>query len=832
MATYKGILTNNGKALIANATVNNKINYPHIAIGDGNGSVPAPSETRPNLVNEKARIALNVVEINPNNTNQIVCEAIIPSTVGGFFIRELGLYAGSTMVVNASYPPTYKPLEDEGGAREIDIKLIINIQNADVIALYLNDSLIYATRDWVNNNYIRRNEIIDNLTTEDSTKPISAKQGKLLNDLKFNKVGGEISGSVSQISDNSHFTFGNDGDLGFVKKYNDKAKIAVGSATKFEIVKSDKTKISYSDVFTKILSLDGSGSLWTLGGFSGNAASATKLATSRKINNVAFDGTADITVYDNTKLELSANPAKQGAYASWNKQSGQGRTDFINHRGGGAGGFDFWNGTPDNYNVIASIYHDGTFSGNAASATKLQTARTIGGVSFDGTANINLPGVNSAGNQNTSGNAESATKLQNIKNINGVGFDGSKDITIYMIPNVGRYTAPENGSLLHQSGLSLGEIYLNGYPFSYGNVLNIGGSGWSQIALGWGENNIAYRSARDVAKQWSEWKFIAFTDSNVASATKLATSRKINNVAFDGTADITVYDTTKLPLSANPTTQGSYASWNKQSGQGRTDFINHRGLGPGGFDFWSGATDNYNVIASIYADGTFSGNAASATKLKTARTICGFSFDGTSDINIFPNGHLLPIGDDIFMGDGNVSGCLVIRSSSVTPPGIVLRNSDGTESGRLQAGNISGNAASATKLQTARNIAITGAVTGSASFDGTGNIQINTALNNFSNNKNSNGYTYLGNGLILQWGTFDVAYVPGEDDISFNFNLTFPNACLNMTCTRKKASGNSQNGDGGVLIVDTTAANFTASLQTFNTSNNLVRGFTWFAVGY
>lgn len=142
MATvYKGILTNNGKALIANATVNNKVNYSHIALGDGNGSVPTPSETRPALINEKARIALNVVEISSSNANQIVCEAIIPSNVGGFYIRELGLYAGATMVVNSNYPPTYKPLADEGGAREINLKLIINVQNAEVIALYLDDSL-------------------------------------------------------------------------------------------------------------------------------------------------------------------------------------------------------------------------------------------------------------------------------------------------------------------------------------------------------------------------------------------------------------------------------------------------------------------------------------------------------------------------------------------------------------------------------------------------------------------------------------------------------------------------------------------------------------------
>jgi hypothetical protein len=48
-------------------------------------------------------------------------------------------------------------------------------------------------------------------------------------------------------------------------------------------------------------------------------------------------------------------------------------------------------------------------TGNAGSATKLQTARNIGGVAFDGTGNINLPGVNAAGNQSTTGNAATAT---------------------------------------------------------------------------------------------------------------------------------------------------------------------------------------------------------------------------------------------------------------------------------------------------------------------------------------------------------------------------------------------------------------------------------------
>ena len=287
-ATYKGLLTNNGKALIASATLNNKINYSHIAVGDGNGSVPNPLETRTALVNEKARIALNVVEINPNNTNQIICEAIIPSNLGGFYIRELGLYAGATMVVNASYPPTYKPLVDEGGAREIAIKLVINIQNAEVIALYLDDSLIYATRSWVNENYIRRNEIVDNLTSNEANKPISARQAKILQESK-------VQLDNSPTSQGPYVSWNKSEGQGETDFINHRGLGAGG----FRFYNGD------NDKFNLIAYIDGSGTFTPLNGMSGNASTATQLKTARKINNVEFDGSKDITIKDDTKLSLS-----------------------------------------------------------------------------------------------------------------------------------------------------------------------------------------------------------------------------------------------------------------------------------------------------------------------------------------------------------------------------------------------------------------------------------------------------------------------------------------------------------------------------------------------
>ncbi|EFL9706827.1 phage tail protein, partial [Escherichia coli] len=152
-------------------------------------------------------------------------------------------------------------------------------------------------------------------------------------------------------------------------------------------------------------------------------------------------------------------------------------------------------------------------TGNAATATKLQTARTIGGVSFDGTANINLPGVNTTGNQNTTGNAATATKLQTARNINGVKFDGSGDININTLVSRGRVTAL-SGSTQGTAGIQMYEAYNNSYPTMYGNVLHMKGasaSGEGEMLVGWSGTDGAHapvyvRSRRDTSTaNWSGW---------------------------------------------------------------------------------------------------------------------------------------------------------------------------------------------------------------------------------------------------------------------------------------------------------------------------------------
>ncbi|MEG3653589.1 phage tail protein, partial [Escherichia coli] len=245
----------------------------------------------------------------------------------------------------------------------------------------------------------------------------------------------------------------------------------------------------------------------------------------------------------------------------------------------------------------------GALTGNADTATKLKTARTIGGVAFDGSANINLPGVNTTGNQNTTGNAATATKLATARNINGVKFDGSGDININTLVSRGPVTAL-SGSTQGTAGIQMYEAYNNSYPTMYGNVLHMKGasaSGEGELLIGWSGTSGAHapvfiRSRRDtIGSEWSAWAQVYTsrdsipgvnatgnqnTTGNAATATKLQTARTIGGVSFDGTANINL---------------------------------------PG-----VNATGNQNTT----------GNAATATKLQTARTINGVSFDGSKNIEL------------------------------------------------------------------------------------------------------------------------------------------------------------------------------------------------------
>lgn len=287
----------------------------------------------------------------------------------------------------------------------------------------------------------------------------------------------------------------------------------------------------------------------------------------------------------------------------------------------------------------------GELTGNASTATKLKTARRIGGVAFDGSGDINLPGVNQQGNQNTTGNAGTATKLQTARNINGVRFDGSADININTLVGRGRVTAL-TGSNKGTPGIQMYEVYNNGYPTAYGNLLHLGGAtalGEGELLIGWSGTSGAHapvyiRSRRDTADApWSDWAQVYTardsipgvnttgnqdTTGNAATATKLKTARRIGGVTFDGTGDINLPGVNQQ---GNQNTTGNAAT--------ATKLQTARKIGGVNFD---GSQDISLPGVNQTGNQSTTGNAATATKLQTARTINGIAFDGTRNISLGP----------------------------------------------------------------------------------------------------------------------------------------------------------------------------------------------------
>ena len=146
------------------------------------------------------------------------------------------------------------------------------------------------------------------------------------------------------------------------------------------------------------------------GSCTGNAATATALETARNIGGVSFDGTGNI---DLPGVNTSGNQDTSGtaAIATTVTVADESSDTACNvlFTTAATGNLGPKSGTNLTFNsssgLLTATGFAGALTGNASTATALETARNIGGVSFDGTGNIDLPGVNSAGNQNTSGTA-------------------------------------------------------------------------------------------------------------------------------------------------------------------------------------------------------------------------------------------------------------------------------------------------------------------------------------------------------------------------------------------------------------------------------------------
>ena len=137
----------------------------YIAVGDGDGSLYTPEETQTTLKNEKWRGEILTHGIADN---KLFATTSVPIDVGGFTIREIGLFDSSNnLLCVGKCPETNKHSSSEGGAQELFIKFYMSITNSELLPLIVQTSQEVASVDFVTDSLARKQ---DKLTTGDGIK--------------------------------------------------------------------------------------------------------------------------------------------------------------------------------------------------------------------------------------------------------------------------------------------------------------------------------------------------------------------------------------------------------------------------------------------------------------------------------------------------------------------------------------------------------------------------------------------------------------------------------------------------------------------------------------
>ena len=148
MAQYTAVFTTYGTQLLAKAIANNKpITVTHFAVGDGNGNAVTVSASQERLVNEKYRATISAVSLDPRNNKQVVFELTIPENVGGFYLREMGVFdANNKLVAYANCPESFKPTLASGSGKVQVMRMILLVASSNAVTLTVDDSVIFVTR--------------------------------------------------------------------------------------------------------------------------------------------------------------------------------------------------------------------------------------------------------------------------------------------------------------------------------------------------------------------------------------------------------------------------------------------------------------------------------------------------------------------------------------------------------------------------------------------------------------------------------------------------------------------------------------------------------------
>ena len=145
------LLTNRGMAKIASALADKKqLHLQKMAVGDGGGQYYEPTASQTKLRHEVWRGDLNTLTVAPNNPNWLIAELVLPENIGGWYVREVGVFdTDGELIAIGKFPESYKPLLPGGCGKQVCIRLIMEVSNTTAVTLTVDPSIVLATRDYV-----------------------------------------------------------------------------------------------------------------------------------------------------------------------------------------------------------------------------------------------------------------------------------------------------------------------------------------------------------------------------------------------------------------------------------------------------------------------------------------------------------------------------------------------------------------------------------------------------------------------------------------------------------------------------------------------------------
>lgn len=561
---FKTVITTAGAAKLAAATApgGRKVNITTMAVGDGGGKLPVPDAGQTGLIHEVWRHTLNKISQDKRNSNYIIAELVIPPEVGGFWMRELGLYDDAgTLIAVANMAESYKPALAEGSGRSQTCRMVIIVSSVASVALTIDTTTVMATQDYVDDKIAEheqsRRHPDASLTAKGFTQLSSAtnstsetlaatpKAVKAAYDLANGKYTAQDATTARKgLVQLSSATNSDSETLAATPKA---VKSAYDNAEKRLQKDQNGADIPDKGRFLSNINVYSKGEVDKKKGMRKYSFAAPANVVAGKWYPVIFRRAASLSGEMASRVVISTG-CYNGDYVMNNCEfNGMVMPGGWTDRGSYAAGY-FWTYQTNErsiHSIVTSLKDDDVCSVFyvEARAFPVQILAEEGltvivptedyvvgqttykwGATNPATESTNAQAILDFKNgrgyycshpfiSSLSGNAATATKLANARNINGVRFDGSADININTLVSRNRVTAL-GGSVKGTPGIQMYEAYNNGYPTAYGNVLHLTGVtavGEGELLIGWsgtsGAHAPAYiRSRRDTTDaNWSGW---------------------------------------------------------------------------------------------------------------------------------------------------------------------------------------------------------------------------------------------------------------------------------------------------------------------------------------